>query len=241
MITKKPIGLGLIAALAALLALAAVASPAGAFTPQLLNKNGGTLLRSVATTPKNAPDAGEFTNVGEVKLATGAGAIVCKELEFGTTVTQNTGTAGTDVILAIPFGVAEGDECLFGTSEVPTYFNTLTNGAVGNAATSTVATVNVNAAGTATFHNLSFTQNIPGGVGFCKGNVDGVTGTVANGTEPFGEEGANGLTVTLTEKEIPITAAEGSACTGLAGTKAKLTATFRLETPSTGTEGWWLG
>lgn len=246
MIGRKPIGISLIVALAAMLAMAVVAASALAVSPQLLNKKGGTALRSVTSAPKNQPDAGEFVNVGEVKLTTGAGTIVCKEMEFGTTVTKNP-NSGAAVVLAVPFGVAEAGDgavgdtgCNVAGASVPTYFDTLANGAVGNAATGEVATVSVTAAKVATVNNLFFSQNVPT-VGFCKGNLNGVTGTVANGTEPFGEEGANGLTLALVKQTVPITApGEGSECKGLAGTNAELNATFQLETPSTATEGWWL-
>jgi hypothetical protein len=220
------------------MAMSIMAASAFSASPQLFNKNGGTPLRDVNTKPKNQPDAGEFVNVGEVKLVTAAGTIACKEIEFGTTVVNNAG-AGADVVVAVPFGVAEGDECAVGANLVPTYFDTTPTGAVGNAA-GTIATVSINAAKTATVHNLSFSQNIPG-AGFCKGDVNGKTGTVANGTEPFGEEGANGLTLTFTKTKVPISNPEAVGECALAGAEAELTAVFRLETPSTATEGWWLG
>jgi hypothetical protein len=231
MFTKRHLELGVFAALVAMVAMAFAAASAGAFVPELRDKKAGTALRDLTSTPTNQPDAGEFVNSTEVKLATKAGTIVCTEIEFGTTVVKN---RNKEVTLAVPFGVAEGDNCTVGVAQVPTYFDTNNLGAVGTGA-STVATVTVTGAGTATVHNLSFSQNIPG-VGFCTGEVSGLSGTVANGTEPFGEEGATGLTVKF-ETEVSIS---GTGCEAALGAKAKLTGTFRLETPSTATDGWWL-
>src|SRR6202035_5707561 len=95
------------------------------------DKKGGTALRDVNAIPKNQPDAIEFVNNGTAKLISTAGDIECTELEMGTTLVNNDGVSA--LRLAIPFGVAEGDNCsLTGVGNVPTYFDTLVNGAVGN-------------------------------------------------------------------------------------------------------------
>jgi hypothetical protein len=56
----------------------------------------------------------------------------CNEVEIGTTVVVNSGAAETK--LAMPFGVAEGDDCItqnpLGTFPVPAYFDTTAAGAV---------------------------------------------------------------------------------------------------------------
>jgi hypothetical protein len=245
MFVKKPIGLGLIVALAALGSMAFLASSAfGA--EQLYNKKpsaGGVLLRSLTTAPKLQPDAGEFVNSTNVTLVVPElGTVTCKELEFGTTVKNNAGAGATT--LALPFGVAEGDECttVAGgvTFEVPTYFDTNEQGAVGTGAT-TVATATLagaNPNGKATFANLFFSQHLPTGE-WCRSKFGGVTAAIANGTEPFGEEGGSGLTATFTNALLPIEEAESGLCAKQKGKNFTLNGTFRLETPSTGTDGWW--
>ncbi len=201
----------------------------------------GAPLRDVTTAPINQPDAGEFVNVGNVELKTSSGVIICTEMEFGTTVVNN---KPGEVTLALPFGVAEGDNCTNSiVGIVPTYFDTTAEGAVGvPGPPSKVATITITDKSPevspiiATVHNLLFSQHIPG-IGWCTGNVNGKEGKVTNGTEPFGEEGANGLKVRF-ETAIPITASPGQTCS-LAGTNAELIAEFVLETPSTTTDGAW--
>lgn len=208
------------------------ASAFGDAEDQLLNAKGGTLLRDVKTTPVNQPDALEFVNNGNVVLKTSVGTLTCTEVEFGTTVLNAKATATTEVELAVPFGVAEGPE----DCTVPTYFDTLATGAVGNSANGKVASVSIadSGAGTeivATLHNLKFSQNITG-IGFCTGNLDGVKGKVENSEGPFVEEAPPNLNVQFTEKELTVS---GTGCP----TTAKLTANFFLETPSTSTETAW--
>jgi hypothetical protein len=207
---------------------------------QLLDKAAGTALRDVKTEPSpHQPDALEFVNNGAVILKTGVGTITCTELEFGSTVLSN--KVGT-VELALPFGVAEGDNCttplLEKTENVPTYFDTLESGAVGNTANGKVASISLadSGAGTeiiATVHNLKFSQNIPT-IGFCTGNVDGKTGTVTNVTAGFVEESTPNINVQFTKAKIPITATGGTGCPTTS--EAELTANFLLETPSTTTD-----
>jgi hypothetical protein len=195
---------------------------------QLLDKKAGVALRDVKATPANQPDALEFVANGEVILESSVGNLTCNEIEFGTTILSNvTGT----VELAVPFGVAEGDTCT-----VPTYFDTLTTGPVGNSANGKVASVSLadTGAGTeivATVHNLKFSQNITG-IGFCTDNLDGVTGKVTNSEGPFVEEAPPNLNVQFTKAKVPVT---GTGCP----TEGKLTANFFLETPSTGTDTAW--
>lgn len=197
---------------------------------QLLDKKAGTALRDVKATSANQPDAVEFVANSEgVLLETTALNITCTEMAFGSTVLSNAAGA---VELAVPFGVAEGDTCT-----VPTYFDTLATGPVGNSANNKVASVSIadTGAGTeivATVHNLKFSLNIPG-VGFCTGNLDGLTGKVSNSEGPFVEEAPPNLNVQFTKAKVPVTGAEKCP------TEGKLTANFFLETPSTGTDTAW--
>jgi hypothetical protein len=197
---------------------------------QLLDKKAGVALRDVKATPTNQPDALEFVANSEgVVLETSIGTLTCTEMEFGSTVLSNAAGA---VELAVPFGVAEGDTCT-----VPTYFDTLATGPVGNAANGKVASVSIadTGAGTemvATVHNMKFSQNIPG-IGFCTGNLDGITGKATNSEGPFVEEAPPNLNVKFTSSKVGVTGAAGCP------TEGKLTATFFLETPSTGTDTAW--
>jgi hypothetical protein len=239
---RGPIRIGLLAISVACMFALTGATAFGDATDELRSKKApeGALLRDVNTTPKNQPDAAEFVNNGNVVLETSLGNITCTEIEFGTTVLRAKATeAKPSVELAIPFGVAEGDNCTNSIlGNVPTYFDTLATGPVGNAATGAVATVTVadnspEATITATLHNLKFSQNLGGK--FCTGNLDGLTGTVTN--EKFvSEEKTPNLNVQFTGVKVPVTNGEGS--TGCP-TEGKLTANFFLETPSTTTDEAW--
>jgi hypothetical protein len=187
-------------------------------------------LRDVNTEPSpKQPDALEFVNNGTVALVTSKGTINCTELEFGGTVLSNTEALAE---LAVPFGVAEGDNCTIGGANVPTYFDTLANGVVGNAGNGKVASITVTEPAKGTFqanvHNLKFSQNIPG-IGFCTANVDGKNGVVTNVTEGFVEEASPNLNVQFTKAVLPVISTGGVGCpeTG------ELTGNFFLETPST--------
>src|SRR5437870_1204393 len=100
------------AAIAACL-FAGTATSAFSAERRVFDKKGGTALRDVNATPKNQPDAAEFVNNGASKLETILGTIECTELEFGTTLVNNNGVEA--LRLAIPFGVAEADNCKLGT------------------------------------------------------------------------------------------------------------------------------
>jgi len=188
---------------------------------------GGATLRDVATPLANQPDALEFINTGPVELVTSGGTSICHEVEFGTTVVK----AKAVVTLAIPFGVAENDECT-----VPTWFDTTAEGAVGNAAVNKVATVtiadNVNKIFVPEFHNLKFSQEVAAGV-FCVGNLDKIVAASENVAAGFVEETTPNLNVKFAGTKIPIT---GTGCPFVEG---KITATFFLETPSTKTDTAW--
>jgi hypothetical protein len=210
-----------------------VATAFGDADDQLLNQKAGVALRDVASTPTNQPDAAEFVNNGNVVLETSLGTITCTEEEFGATVLKN---KPGEVELAIPFGVAEGQDCTSPLGEVPTYFDTLATGAVGNSANSKVASVSIadTGAGTkivATMHNLKFSQKI--GTIFCTGNLDGIVGEVTNSEGPFVEEEKPNLNVQFTAQKVAVAGEAGCP------TEGKLTANFFLETPSTGTDTAW--
>jgi len=230
----RKLSIGLIPVLvAAMFALTAASASAALRIYNKKPSSGGTALRDVKAAPANQPDAGEFVNNGNIELKTGAGTITCTEQEFGTTVVNNNGTEALK--LALPFGVAEADNCSVSGANVPTYFDTTAEGAVGVGAS--VASITVTEAGgklVAEFHNLKFSQNIGGN--FCTGEVSNKTANVTNGTEPFGEEGspvAKALKVKFEKASIPIS---GATCP-LAGSNAELTGEYYLETPSTETEG----
>jgi hypothetical protein len=206
---------------------------ASAITPELLDKQGGVLLRDVAKEPKNQPDALAFVNSGTMRIAiAGEGTIECTEINFGTTVVKNPG-----ITLALPFGVFEGDSCsLAGVGNVPTYFATTAEGAVGNPATNTVASITVTepVAGewVATLHDLQFSQNVGGK--FCSYNFDRVEGRVINSTGPFVEEKPPNLEAKFDKIKALISGETG--CPH----EAEMTADFFLETPSTTTDTAWL-
>jgi hypothetical protein len=223
----------IIAAMAAACLFAVTANSAFSAERRVVDKKGGTALRDVNATPKNQPDAAEFVNNGESKLVTGLGTIECTELEFGTTLVNNNGVEALK--LAIPFGVAEADNCKLGTANVPTYFDTLATGPVGNAATGNVAFVTVTGAAepfTATIHELKFSQKILGK--FCTGDVNNVTGKVTNSSGPFVEESTPNLELKIESAKISVSGEAGCP------TEAKLTAAFFLETPSTETDTAWI-
>ncbi len=217
---------------------AAVAGPAVA-TPRLwTDKSETTLLRSVKTPPRNQPDALEFANNGSVAfLLTRSGAqktILCNEVEFGTTVLANNelnskGVAETK--LAMPFGVAEGDNCTTQNSAgsleaVPTYFDTTVAGVVPVTITITGGPPFI-----ATVHKLKFSQNIEGT--FCTETLEGIKGEVTNGAEPFVEEMPPNLSVGVKGVGTVV-------CPGSKG-KVELTARFFLETMSTTTDTAFIG
>jgi len=201
-----------------------------------------TPLRDVNATPKNQPDAAEFNNKGNVELVvTIAGlkkTIVCTEIEIGTTVVNNDGKANPK--LALPFGVAEGDNCSVGGANVPTYFDTTPEGAVGVEVLKVprVASVTITEPKAGEFEaaleNLEFSQNVPG-VGFCTGNLNGIAGKVENVTKGFVEEAPPNLNVQFTKAKVPIAGVAGCPTVG------ELTANFFLETPSTITDTAFVG
>jgi hypothetical protein len=220
-------------AVSAVCLFAFIATSAFSAERRVFDKKGGTALRDVNATPKNQPDAIEFVDNGPAKLATSLGTIECTELEMGTTLVNNDGV--NPLRVAIPFGVVEGDNCnLPLVGNVPTYFDTLANGAVGNTGTGNVASATITGAVapfTATIHDLKFSQNIGGK--FCTGELDGIEGKVSNSEGPFVEEKTPNLELKITEKEIKVS---GEGCP----TSAKLTANFFLETPSTTTDTAWI-
>jgi hypothetical protein len=203
--------------------------PASALAvPQLwADKTRTTLLRDVNTTPAHQPDALELANNGNVELKTTPGTITCGEVELGSTVVSNTAALAK---LALPFGVAEGDNCNVSGLNVPTYFDTLAAGPVGNAANGNVASITFTEpkAGevTATLTDLKLSHNIPG-IGFCTSNLSGIKAPVTNVMAGFVEENPPNLNVQFTKVKVPITGVTGCPAEG------EFTGNFFLETPST--------
>jgi hypothetical protein len=230
---RGPTRIGLLAVSLVCLFALMVASAFADADDQLRDKEKGTVLRDVKAKPENQPDAIEFVNNGTAKLKTSLGTIECTELEFGSTVLSNALGA---VELALPFGVAEGDNCsITGVGAVPTYFDTTAEGAVGNAANKKVARITVADTGVgtpvvATLHDLKFSQSIGGK--FCTGELNEVSGTVTNSSGPFVEEKTPNLEAKF-EKTIKVSGEAGCP------TEATLTVNFFLETPSTMTDTAW--
>jgi hypothetical protein len=236
---RGPIRIIMAAAVAVCMFAFTAASAFGDGDDELFNTSavGGVLLRDVTVVPKGQPAAGEFVNNGNVELAGVAGfetPIICKSVEFGTTVLK----AVAPVELAIPWGVAEGDLCTSKAGglvvKVPTYFDTLANGAVGSGTEVASVSIADGGAGTeivATLHNLHFSQQV--GVKFCDGNLNLLKGDVFNVTTGFMEETTPNLNVQFTNVTVPIANGEGS--TGCP-TEGKLTANFFLETMSAATD-----
>jgi hypothetical protein len=88
---------------------------------------------------------------------------------------------------------------------------------------------------TATVNDLKFSQNIPG-IGFCTGDLNGITGTVTNSEGPFVEEKTPNLNVQFTKQKVAITSSGGTNCPK----EGELTANFFLETMSTKTDTAWV-
>jgi hypothetical protein len=206
-----------------------VAAPSFAGPRFWTDRTTTTLLRDVATTPAHQPDAMEIVNDGGVELKTSAGIITCTEVELGGTVVSNTAALAK---IALPFGAAEGDSCTVGASNVPTYFDTLATGAVGNAANGNGASITATepSAGEliATINDLKLSHKVPG-IGFCTSNLDGIKGTITNVVAEFVEEKTPNLNAQFTKAKVPI---EGTGCP----TEGEFSANFLLETPSTATD-----
>jgi hypothetical protein len=196
-----------------------------------------TALRDVTTEPsKGQPDSLEFNNNGNVTLVTSIGTVTCTELEFGSSVLNNNGT--TAPALAIPWGVAEADNCSApGLANIQTLFDTLTTGVVGEAGTTASVTITgTKVLGfTGTLHNLKFSQKLV--AAWCTGSLGGLTGKINNSEGPFVEESPPNLNIQFTEIKVPITKTGG---TGECPTEGKLTGNFFLETPSTATDTAWV-
>ncbi len=220
---SKRLAAGLMFVLAAAVLYAPATTSAAAF-PQFWTTSAKTkLLRSVAVLPKNQPDAMEFDNESPVVIGISSSEepIFCNEVEIGTTVVVNSGELETK--LALPFGVAEGDNChqrIPGAElEVPTYFDTTAAGVVP--ATITVAPPNI-----ATLHKLKLSHDKKGV--FCTSVLEGLKGPIENAAEPFVEESPPNLKLAL----------EGPTAVTCAGKKTAgfFMGHFFLETMSTTTD-----
>jgi hypothetical protein len=242
---KKTMTFGLLSIVAAVSLSAAPASAAG---PAVFRtEQGGALLRSVSTLPSlRQPDAIEFNNEGPLSFVLRfiplkgekEGAIktvVCTEFELGTTVVTNVLEGVEENRLAMPFGVAEGDNCQeIGGPAVPTYFDTSAAGVVP--ATITFMKTTPEHA-LATVHKLKMSYNVGGK--FCTAIFEGTKGTVVDSKGPFSS---------MTEEGPPNTAIEfvnapfNGSCEGKPVRKfnGELTAKFFVETMSTLTDTVWI-
>lgn len=213
------------------------AAPASAFPQFWTDSTKTTLLRDVSTLPKNQPDAMEFVNNGPVLIEAASSGInpgvICTEVEFGTTVVKNNATE--EARLAMPFGVAEGDNCFIpGTTlSAPVYFDT-------NAAGAGVAyiTVGVGPSFITTIHNLKLSLNISGN--WCTAqqvSAAGIQGEMRNWAGPFVEEEPNNLNVQFENAPISILCTIGSKKVKYT---SSLTGNFYVETMSAATDTAWI-
>jgi hypothetical protein len=227
-------------------------SSAFAHTHQLFTKNpaeGGELLRSVTSGPfKNQPDALEFNNSGPMTaiLSGGKGLptevqVNCSEVEFGTTVVSNVEDTEVGKIftpglvkLAMPFGVAEGEECIEPTSgsNVPTYFDTTGGGAVP----ATITLSSVGGVVKAKIEKLKLSENFQGT--WCTESFN-IEGTLRNPTEKLVEEKQPNLTLEISNQ--PFSAICLSSTGAKFTAKGVLFANFFLDTMSTLTDTAWAG
>jgi hypothetical protein len=180
---------------AALSGFVFAASASAAEFPQLWTNSTQTVpLRSVKSSPVNQPDALEFGNTqGPMVVPSGIKEfpVLCNEVEIGTTVLVNSGTEETK--LAVPFGVAEGDNCIHREATgreviTPTYFDT---GAAGN--TAAQITIPKGEPFEAILHKLKMSLNR--GSTFCTTSGEGIPGTIGNVTEGFVEESPPNLSM----------------------------------------------
>jgi hypothetical protein len=211
------------------------AAPASAFPQFWTDSSKTTLLRSVTTPPLNQPDAMEFVNNGSITLLGNTSGtnptVICNEVEFGTTMVKN--NAVEEARLALPFGVAEGDNCFIAgtTLLVPMYFDT--NAAGGGVA---YITVGVGPAYVTTIHNLKLSLNIAGN--WCvvqQVSTAGIQGNMRNWAGPFVEEEPNNLNVQFENAPVAIVCASKK-------TKyvSALTGNFYVESMSAATDTAWL-
>jgi hypothetical protein len=229
----------LLVGLASLLVVGALSAASAFAAPRLwTDSTETTLLRSVTSVPKLQPDALEFINEGPELFQLNTAKeeeppIVCYEVELGTTVVANDSLVkeNLETKLALPFGVAEGDQCSqelpAGPLMVPTYFDTSTTGGVKATITITGGPPFI-----ATIKRLKLSLN-KGGT-FCTVWIENVTGELVNALEPFVEEAPPNLNVTFAGPTKV-------ACQGAKKTTGFVAARFFLETMSTTTDTAWIG
>jgi hypothetical protein len=198
-----------------------------------------TLLRSVSTEPKNQPDALEFVGELSFKFLSETN-VQCHEVEFGTTVVVNSpeGEAKTgENKLAMPFGVAEGDNCSNegveeGGSPVQVFFDTSGGGSVP--ATITYGKPGAGGALVGRLHKLKMSVFTP---------ARKCTVIIPEGTELIFENPTGGLVeeappnLQAHTSEVAVTAS----CPPEKKQKWTWRAEFFLETPSTVTDTAFMG
>jgi len=232
----------LLAGLASAMVVGLLASASASAAPRFFEGKGGPLLRSVSSLPsKNQPAAIEFSAVEGVtwtlkflpETTKEEIQVRCTELEVGTTVVTNAiETLENENKLAMPFGVAEGDDCFSGPAGlVPTYFDTNAAGVVP----ATITFGGVLPAITAKLHKLKMSWEIKPGI-FCTGTFENTPGEVIDVGGPFKEESFPNTFIQF----------KGAPFTGSCATKpikkfnGEMTGALFVETPSTITDTVWI-
>jgi hypothetical protein len=231
---------GLLVGLASAAISSAVMASAASAAPKFFDKEGGVLLRSVSSLPsKDQPAAIEFGTVEAASYVLNFSAaesltIVCHEVEYGTTVLTNTleGVEGENK-LALPFAVAEGDECMGGAAGglIPTYFDTTAAGALP----ATITFSGVLPAITAKLHKLKISFEITPGV-FCTATFEGTPGEVVDVKGPFAEESMPNTFIHFSKAPFSGTCATKP----IKKFTGELTTLMFVETPSTATDTVWI-
>jgi hypothetical protein len=234
----------LLVALTTLLVGGLFAASASA-APRFFEEKGGPLLRSVATLPsKLQPSAIEFNAIEGVtwrfkflpETTKEELQVHCNEVEVGTTVVTNLiEEKENENKLAMPFGVAEGDECFGGNSGgfVPTFFDTNAAGAVP----ATITFGGVLPAITAKLHKLKMSfEPLP--EEFCTATFENTPGEVVDVGGPFSEESFPNTFIAF--RSAHFTGSCVPVGKPLKKFNGELTATLFVETPSTVTDTVWI-
>jgi hypothetical protein len=230
---RGPRRIGLLA-ISGVCLFAFMATSAFAADELLTTENGGTRLRELTTTPAGSPDSLEFVNSGSLAWKLSELSNTCTEIELGAFVKTN--PVGGNPELALPWGVAEGDNCTFAV-----LFGPVTADAAHPGALQTSMVIKDDEPRPNPIH-AEVTKFEMAWLGMPFGTciygvkeAEKLVGNVTTTGGPYGEEGAApNLTVSFSGKTMKKQAGSGEACPA----EIELTkAVFVLETPSTNTDG----